>query len=150
MIANMRRSQQVNGSGKKWLARIFVSSVFAANLTAAIPFILSPARFTHGFEVAGVAGEVQVRGMGILFLMWNATYPAVILHPDRNRVLFGIVLVQQVIGLVGEIAMWMMLPAQHLLLRATGTRFILFDGIGLIALSAAFLLSRPPRPLPEK
>jgi hypothetical protein len=136
-------------SAKEWWARLLVSSVFIANLTAAIPFILFPARFTHGFEISGIPGEVSVRGLGILFLMWNATYPPVILRPSRYRVLFGIMLAQQLIGLIGETAMWILLPSSHTALSATGLRFILFDGVGLIALGLAFLLSHPTTHAPK-
>jgi len=92
--------------------------------------------------VSGVPGRVFVQGLGILFLMWNATYPPVILHPDRQRLLFRIVLAQQLIGLVGEAWVWLSLPAGHEALRAAGFRFIAFDGGGLLALAAAYALSR--------
>lgn len=129
-------------SSRIWLARILVSGIFFANLSAAIPFILHPARFAHGFEISGIPGEVSVRGLGILFLMWNATYPPVILRPDQYRVLFGVILAQQLIGFIGESSMWLMLPPGHGALTSTGLRFILFDGIGFIALISAFILSR--------
>lgn len=133
-----------------WAARMLVMLVFTANLSAAIPFILYPERYSPGFEVGGTPGGVLVRSMGILFLMWNATYPPVILHPDRHRVLFGIVLAQQIIGLLGELAMWVRLPVGHPMLQATGIRFILFDGFGLLALGLAFLISRPVANRPQK
>ena len=141
MIAGMTSMMNSSRSRKIWGARILVASVFIANLTAAIPFILFPDRFAHGFEITGIPGEVSVRGLGILFLMWNATYPPVVLFPDRYRVLFTVMLVQQIIGLLGETAMWLTLPSIHTALRATGARFILFDGVGLIFLLFAFYLS---------
>jgi hypothetical protein len=125
-----------------WSARGLILSVFCANLTAAIPFILNPERFVPGFELSGLSGEVSVRGLGIVFLMWNATFPPVIFLPDRFRLLFSVMLVQQMIGLFGETAMWLSLPAGHAALRATGMRFMLFDGFGLAALICAFFLSR--------
>ena len=142
MIAFMTSQNRWTSHGKVWGARALILSVFIANLSAAIPFILQPERFAAGFEMSGIAGEVSVRGMGILFLMWNATFPPVILRPDRYRVLFSVMLAQQIIGLLGETMMWVSIPAGFATLQATGLRFILFDGVGLALLISAFILSR--------
>ncbi len=128
--------------GLVWGARILISGVFIANLTAAVPFTLHPERFMHGFELAGLPGQVAIRSLGILFLMWNATFPPVILYPYRYRMLFSVMLIQQAIGLIGESYMWVTLPAVHANLSATGLRFILFDSIGLAALLIAYLITR--------
>ncbi len=125
-----------------WFARLAVATVFALNVSCALLFILRPQDYAAGFEVGGVAGEALVRGYGILFLMWNATYPLVIVQPQRQKTLFGVVLAQQAIGVVGESGMWLALPAGHAALSATGLRFILFDGGGLILMAAAYLFLR--------
>lgn len=129
-------------SGRVWMARAVVGAVFAVNVGCALSFLLRPGAYAPAFEVSGVPGRVFVQGLGILFLMWNATFPPVILHPDRQRLLFRIVLAQQLIGLVGEAWVWLSLPAGHEALRAAGFRFIAFDGGGLLALAAAYVLSR--------
>lgn len=126
-----------------WSSRALIGWVFFANLTAAIPYILTPEQFVSSFELSGISGVVMVRSIGTLFLMWNVTYPPILLRPNRYRVLFLVVIAQQIIGLASEIWMWFSLPAIHAALKATGSRFILFDGIGLIALLFAFFLSRP-------
>ena len=123
-----------------WLARVIVGAVFLMNVSCALAFILQPGKYSPGFEVAGVPGRIYVQGMGILFLMWNATYPPVIFHPIRYRALFVVVLIQQAIGFAGETLLWLTLPAGHLPLRASGLRFMLFDGIGLIAMAGAYWL----------
>jgi len=123
-----------------WLARIIVGAVFLMNVSCALAFILQPEKYSPGFEVAGVPGRIYVQGMGILFLMWNATYPPVIFHPIRYRALFVVVLIQQAIGFAGETWLWLTLPAGHSPLRATGLRFMIFDGIGLIAMAGAYWL----------
>ena len=69
-----------------WLTRLTVGIVFFFNVTCALAFVAWPDRYTAGFEVSGIPGRVLVRGMGILFLMWNATYPPVLLRPDRKSV----------------------------------------------------------------
>ena len=83
----------------------------------------------------------------VAFLMWNATYPVVIANPRRYRAVFLIVLAQQAIGLVGETAILLGLPAGHEVLAASILRFIAFDAAGFIAMLAAFaaLQLRPPR-----
>ena len=129
-----------------WVARALVSAVFIANLTAAVPFVLQPARYAAGFQMSGVPGEVFVRSLGILFLMWNTAYPPVILAPHRQRTLLGVLLTMQIIGLAGETWMVLTLPAGHAALAASGLRFILFDTSGLIALSAAAFLVRKAAP----
>jgi len=125
-----------------WLARIIVGAVFLMNVSCALAFILQPNKYSPGFEVAGVPGRIYIQGMGILFLMWNATYPPVIFHPIRYRALFVVVLIQQAIGFAGETWLWLTLPAGHSTLRATGLRFMIFDGIGLIAMTVAYWLLR--------
>ncbi|MGB2895264.1 MAG: hypothetical protein WBB65_03740 [Anaerolineales bacterium] len=125
-----------------WLTRIIVGAVFLMNVSCALVFILQPDRYAPGFEVAGVPGKIYVQGLGILFLMWNATYPLVIFHPIRYRTLFLVVLIQQAIGFVGETWLWLTLPSGHSPLRVTGLRFMLFDGIGLVAMAGAYWLLR--------
>jgi len=70
-----------------WLARGALVTVFFFNVLCAGQFIIRPAAYAPSFEVSGVPGEALVRGMGILCLMWNVTYPLAIRHPWRNRCL---------------------------------------------------------------
>jgi hypothetical protein len=123
-----------------WLARVVVLTVCVWNLTAAVPFVLNPANYTRSFEVAdcGVGGEVLVRGLGIAFLMWQVPFLPVIWHPGRQRILFLCLLGMQVLGLVGESVMMAALRGEHAPLRATGWRFILFDGAGLLLMGLAY------------
>jgi len=111
-----------------WLARAAFLLVFAINVQCAASFVLWPDAYAPSFEVAGVPGAAAVQGLGIAFLMWNATYPAVIASPLRFRAVAVIVLVQQAIGL----------PAGHAALSASIERFILFDAAGLVLMAAAF------------
>ena len=127
---------------RRWVARILVAAVFTMNVQSALAFIWRPGVYASGFELSGTVGLYLVQAMGILFLMWNATVPPVILRPARYRVLFGVVIVQQVIGLAGESWLLSSLPAAHVILAATAARFVFFDTLGLIALIAGFLLTR--------
>lgn len=121
-----------------WFVRLVVGIVFFFNVTCALAFIARPGDYAPSFEVSGLPGEILVRGMGILFLMWNATYPPVLARPDRQRVLFAVILAQQAIGVIGETAMWVTLPPGHPALWSTGLRFILFDSAGLVGMGLAF------------
>lgn len=119
-------------------ARVAVAIVFALNVQCALQFVLMPSSFAAAYELSGVAGEAAVRGLGVAFLMWNATYPAVIASPRRFHSLYIVVLVQQAIGLFGETAILLSLPAGHDVLAASILRFIAFDATGLAFMAAAF------------
>ncbi|OGO70514.1 MAG: hypothetical protein A2Z37_05480 [Chloroflexi bacterium RBG_19FT_COMBO_62_14] len=127
---------------RPWIARILVTTVFIMNVQSSLAFIVRPGAHTSGFELSGTVGLYLVQAIGILFLIWNATYPPVIFKPAKYRVLFGVVVVQQVIGLAGESWLLSNLDPGHETLAATAARFVFFDTLGLIALAAAFLLTR--------
>jgi hypothetical protein len=130
-----------------WFARFAVGLVFMVNVDCALVFLLQPEKYAAGFEVGGVPGENIVQGFGLLFLMWNATYPPVIFRPNAQKTLFWVILSQQAIGVIGESWLWLALPAGHTTLASTGLRFILFDGLGLVLMGIAFgligLVSKP-------
>ena len=121
-----------------WFARIAFAAVFVLNVQCALQFCLNPGGFAAAYELGGVAGEAAIRGIGIAFLMWNATYPAFIVAPRRFRVLGWVILIQQAIGLIGESLLLFGLPAGHDVLAASVTRFIAFDGAGLVLMGVAF------------
>lgn len=123
-----------------WLTRIVLGVVFFFNVSCALAFVAKPQVYAPSFEVSGVPGKVLVRGIGVLFLMWNVTYPLAIWHPGRYRWLFLIIIVQQAIGVIGEGWMLLALPPGHAALAATGRRFVVFDGGGLVAMLIAFIL----------
>jgi hypothetical protein len=130
-----------------WLTRLALIVVFFFNVSCALAFVVRPAAYAPGFEVSGVVGEVVVRGIGILFLMWNVTYPLTIWDPWRYRWLFLIVIIQQAIGLTGETWMLLTLPPGHMSLATTGWRFVAFDGGGLVAMLVTYALMQLTRGL---
>jgi hypothetical protein len=129
----------------EWPARLAVGAVFVMNVWCALAYLGAPDAYAAGYGLSGYTGRAVVRGFAILFLMWNATYPPVIWQPRRHTTLFAIVLVQQLIGLVGEVLLLRSLPAEGAALRAIGTRFVVFDGGGLVLMLAAFTVMRLPR-----
>ena len=135
------RSLLLRGEKTLWAVRAALLAVLIANMTAAIPFALRPADYAAGFELSGVAGEAAVRGFGLLFLMWAVPFIPAIIHPVRHRIAFVCVLAMQALGLVGESLMLLGLPAGHNVLRATGLRFVMFDGVGLVLLLIAYRIS---------
>jgi hypothetical protein len=123
-----------------WVVRVAVGSVFVVNLGCAAAFTFQPEQYVPAFELGGLPGRIVVQAFGILFLMWNVTYPPVLLHPNSQMTLFGVILVQQAIGLAGETWLWLHLPLGHFPLSSTGLRFMTFDSIGLILMGVAYVL----------
>ncbi len=121
-----------------WFARMAVLLVFAVNLSCIISFLFFPERYIGAYELDGVPGTVALQGLAIAFLMWNATYPLVIINPVKYRAVFAIVLVQQLIGLLGESALLFGLGGGHQQLAGSIQRFIVFDGAGLVLMAASF------------
>lgn len=123
-----------------WLNRAAFAIVFAINVTCAVQFIIWPDSFAGAYELFGVPGQVAVRGMGVTFLMWNATYPLFVFKPDKYRALGGVIIAQQAIGCIGEACILATLDAGHELLASSIMRFIAFDAAGLVIELIAFLL----------
>ena len=124
------------------LVRGLIAAVFLVNLQCALAFLLWPGEYAPAFELEGVAGDAMVRGLGVLFMMWNVPYAVALWNPFRHRNLVFAALAMQAIGLVGETMIFTSLPATSEILRASLTRFILFDALGWLALLAAAWLVR--------
>ena len=125
-----------------WSARLLIGIVTVWNLQAAFIFIFSPNRFVQAYELSGTAGEAAVRGVGVLFLMWNVPYLFALQNPIRYRLALTLSLLMQFIGLIGESYILSTLPVEHAILRSSIIRFIAFDGTGLLFLVTAYLLTR--------
>ena len=123
-----------------WTARLLIGIVAAWNLQAAFAFILSPGGFVRAYELSGTAGEAAIRGFGILFLMWNVPYLFAVKDPVRYQFALTFALLMQSIGLIGECYILSTLTVDHVLLRNSILRFIVFDGAGLFLLIITWLL----------
>ncbi len=130
---------------RKWIARFLIAVVVFFNLQAAILFLIDPSTYAPGFEVSGVAGDALVRGMGILFIMWNVPYLVAVTDPLRRRVSLYEAIAMQAIGVAGESILLTTLPAGHAALRTTAWRFITFDAGGLFLLVIALILTMRSR-----
>jgi hypothetical protein len=128
-----------------WLPRLLIAIVMAWNLQAAAIFFLAPERFAPSFELSGVPGEAAVRGVAVLFTMWNVPYLVALWNPRRHRLSLWEAQAMQVIGVLGESYIYATLPAAHALLRASILRFVAFDAAGAVLLAFALLLSRKPK-----
>ena len=127
-----------NGSDLRlWAARLLIAVVVAWNLQAALIFLLTPERFAPGFELSGVPGAAAVRGIAVLFIMWNIPYLVALWQPRRNRLALWEALVMQAVGVIGESLILASLPAGHAVLHASILRFIAFDASGVVALGLA-------------
>ena len=129
---------QGTSNGIVWATRICFALVFAINVQCAVQFVANPAGFMGGFGLSGPEGQLAVAGLGVAFLMWNATYPLFIWQPTRFVVLGGVILAQQVIGLAGETALYLQLGSFAAVAGPAILRFICFDGAGLVLMGTAF------------
>lgn len=121
-----------------WAVRVCFAFVFVVNVQCALGFALTPEAYMGAYELSGVPGRVGIQGIGIAFLMWNCTYPLVIWRPDRHQALAGVVLAQQVVGLIGETLIRATLPVGHDLLASSIDLFTTFDALGLVLMGASF------------
>jgi hypothetical protein len=125
-----------------WAARLLIGLVILWNLQAAFAFFTAPGRYAPAFELTGVPGQAAVRGVAVLFVMWNVPYLVACWEPRRNRLALGEALVMQAIGWIGEGIIFFTLSPGHALLWGSLLRFIVFDGVGLALLIAAFWITR--------
>lgn len=123
------------------IARILIVLVFASNMYCALSFFITPGAFTDAYQLSGEGARAAIAGIGVAFTMWNVTYLPLIVFPYRFKVLFVVVLVQQIIGLAGEAWIYQGLGLSQAILASSIMRFIIFDAIGLVLLLIAFVLS---------
>ncbi len=126
---------------KNWLARLLIGLVFFFNVQCAILFLAAPQLYAANFELSGPPGEGMLRGLGLLFLMWNVPYAVALWNPVRQRTSLYEALAMQAIGVVGETLLLLTFPPGHAAIRTSVGRFILFDGSGLVLLVLAALLA---------
>jgi hypothetical protein len=128
-----------------WLARLLIGLVIAWNLQAALAFLLSPGANAPGFELSGIPGQAAIRGIAVLFVMWNVPYILAVWQPRKYVISLMEALAMQSLGLAGETGILMSLPPEHLILRGSIERFIVFDAAGLAVLAFALWLVWPTR-----
>lgn len=109
-------------------------------MLCAFQFLIAPAQFAGAYQLSGVAGEAAVRALGVVFLMWNVTYPPFIAAPERFSVLGPVILVQQLLGFGGEALIFAGLPAGYEMLGGSILRFMAFDGAGLALMATAYFI----------
>ncbi len=123
------------------LAGILYAAVFVSNLCCIIPFLMRPEDFIQSYEVCGSNGAVAaIQGFGVAFAMWNVTYPFFIFRPRKDMTLGLVIILQQVVGLVGELYIRHGLPQGLTSLPSAITRFVWFDAGGLVLLLAGFVI----------
>ncbi len=125
-----------------WLARFLIGLVFLFNVQCAVFFLWKPESYAAAFELAHAPGAAMVRGLGVLFLMWNVPYAVALFNPQKYRLSLCEAIAMQAIGLAGETLILWNLPIAMEAARQTLLRFILFDGSGLVSLLLAGWISR--------
>jgi hypothetical protein len=127
-----------------WLIRFLIGIVLFFNVQCAIAFWLEPQLYAPAYELFGDAGIAAIQGFGVLFIMWNVPYIVALLNPVKNHVSLWEAVVMQAVGVIGEAFILRSLPAGHMVLLGSISRFIVFDGLGLILLLVAANLCRSP------
>ena len=122
------------------MVRILIGLVFLANIQCALVFLIDPSPYIVGFGLDGAAGEQIVRALGLLFVMWNVPYAFALVNPIKHRVSLIEAVIMQALGLIGETGILLIGGPYPLPIENTLTRFILFDGIGLVFLLTALWL----------
>lgn len=123
-----------------WFSRVLIGVVFFFNVECALAFLAAPHSYAPAFELAGEPGIGMVRGMGILFLMWNVPYAFALWNPLRFKVSLLSAVIMQAIGAAGETILLLTFPPGYALLKASVLRFIIFDTAGLVLLVFAGIL----------
>jgi hypothetical protein len=124
------------------IARGLIGLTILWNLQAALAFLLWTERYINAFELEGMVGAAMLRGLGVLFVMWNIPYLVALWHPIQHRISLYEALAMQSIGLLGEVLIYLTLPATHDVLNASILRFIAFDAAGLLLLLIAVGITR--------
>ena len=119
---------------KLWIGRVLIGIVLGWNVECALAFLTQPQHYTPAFGLAGAPGDAALRGIGVLFLMWNIPYLVALLQPRRHRLSLYEAVAIQAIGFSGESLLFLSLPVDYPVMRASIARFMLFDGAGLVIL----------------
>lgn len=130
----------MNTTHRLWLSRLLIAIVTLWNLQAALVFFLWPQVYAPGFMLTGLPGEAAIRGVGVLFAMWNVPYLVALWHPRRYKLALQLALAMQALGVLGETLIYLTIPADYAILRASLLRFILFDAAGVFLLAGAYWL----------
>lgn len=120
------------------MARFLIGIVLIINLMCAIDFIARPRLYMGGYELSGEVGRAVIVGYGILFLMWQVPYFFAVFDPVKHKTSLISAIIMQAIGLVGESLLYRTIALDHIVLRGSVLRFIVFDGAGLAFLFVAF------------
>ena len=132
---------------RKIIARLLYLAVFVSNMICIVAFVFNPASYVYSYQVNGAAGAIAaIEGLGVAFAMWNVTYPFFILNKNDNKALGLAIIVQQAVGLVGELYIQSELGEGLEVLRSSITRFVWFDAGGLVLLIAGYIILFAARP----
>jgi len=104
---------------KLWIGRALIGVVLGWNVECALAFLISPKDYTPAFGSAGAPTDVALRGIGVLFLMWNIPYLVALLQPRWHRLSLYEAVAMQAIGFSGEGLLFLSLPVDYPAMRAS-------------------------------
>lgn len=120
-----------------WFVRFLVGVVLFINIQCAVIFLIAPAKYAPAYQLLGIPGGIAIQGFGVLFLMWNVPYTLALIHPFKHRISLYEAVLMQFIGLIGETLILLIMPPGYPTLQSSISRFVIFDGLGFIALLLA-------------
>ncbi len=124
------------------ITRFLIGIVLLVNLQCALVFLWQPGRYMGAFGLSGEVGQGIIRALGLLFLMWNVPYIFALWHPVRNFTSLMEAVIMQAIGFVGETLILLIGDYSNPVVITSVKRFMLFDGIGLVLLIIALILTQ--------
>jgi hypothetical protein len=127
---------------KSWLIRALIAPVIFFNLQCSFEFLVHAERYAPSFDLKEPTGVYMIQGLGLLFLMWNIPYLVALIDPIRHATSLTEAVIMQAIGVAGETLLILNAAPAYVTLHASVMRFILFDGVGLLLLLAAYFIRR--------
>lgn len=125
------------------VAKTLYLIVFISNMICIIAFLTDPEGYIYSYQVKGSLGAIAaIQGFGVAFAMWNVTYPFYIFSRKNNKTLGLVIIVQQVVGLIGELYIQSGLSSECEILYDSIERFVFFDAGGLVLLLVGFVIAK--------
>jgi hypothetical protein len=122
---------------RTWIGRLLILIVIAWNIQAAIFLLINSSVIATSIEIPQIAGPSLIRGIGVLFIMWNIPYLFAAAHPVRFRISLVESLLMQFIALAGELILLSVSPIIPPALQNIFTIYSRFDAAGMALLLAA-------------
>jgi hypothetical protein len=121
------------------LSRAAVGIVLFLNIQCAVQFLASP-QITRRVLNFQEHGRNSYSRYGNLIPYVECALCFCLNPPVKYRISYFQAVIMQFIGLLGETFLWIVIPSENALIAANISRFIIFDGTGLVFMTFGYLL----------